>query len=167
MWFNMTLQETQTWLTDFFGMPCSHVQSQAESQEYQAMSLQLGTFFCYVRTAKITPTKVGQFVTFWKRSLQGPIAPFEAHDQFDFLLVVVEKNEMQGVFVFSKQVLIERNIISHDGREGKRAIRVYPPWDVTDSKQAKATQAWQLRYFFKQGVSDARENLVLQKILKH
>ncbi len=27
-------------------------------------------------------------------------------------------------------------------------MRIYPPWDVTDSVQAKKTQAWQLKYFF-------------------
>lgn len=27
------------------------------------------------------------------------------------------------------------------------AIRVYPKWDSPDSKQAKKTQEWQLRYF--------------------
>ncbi|MFQ6421766.1 MULTISPECIES: MepB family protein [unclassified Bacillus (in: firmicutes)] len=30
---------------------------------------------------------------------------------------------------------------------GKRAIRVYPPWDKTTSRQAQKTQAWQLEYF--------------------
>ena len=30
---------------------------------------------------------------------------------------------------------------SQDGKGGKRAMRVYPPWDITDSPQAKKTQA--------------------------
>ncbi|OQA36315.1 MAG: MepB protein [Candidatus Dependentiae bacterium ADurb.Bin331] len=27
-------------------------------------------------------------------------------------------------------------------------MRVYPPWDIPESQQAKKTQAWQLIYFF-------------------
>jgi hypothetical protein len=42
--------------------------------------------------------------------------------------------------------LVEKGIIS-DKREGKRAIRVYPPWDFTESKQAQKIQKWQLNYF--------------------
>jgi hypothetical protein len=30
---------------------------------------------------------------------------------------------------------------------GKRAIRVYPPWDKAESRQAEKTQKWQLEYF--------------------
>ena len=30
---------------------------------------------------------------------------------------------------------------------GKRALRVYPPWDASTSRQAQRTQAWQLQYF--------------------
>ncbi|MNT01813.1 MepB protein [compost metagenome] len=29
----------------------------------------------------------------------------------------------------------------------KEGIRVYPPWDTTNSKQAQKTQNWQLAYF--------------------
>jgi MepB protein len=32
------------------------------------------------RVAKITPTKVGQFVTLWKRVGRGPIQPFDLSD---------------------------------------------------------------------------------------
>lgn len=45
-------------------------------------------------------------------------------------------------------ILFEKGIISKDGKGGKRAIRIYPPWDVTDSRKAYKTQAWQLMFFF-------------------
>nr|WP_262706617.1 MepB family protein [Chryseobacterium carnipullorum] len=44
---------------------------------------------------------------------------------------------------------------------GKRGIRVYPDWDHTESKQAKATQVWQMDYFI--DLSD-RSELYLQKV---
>jgi hypothetical protein len=43
--------------------------------------------------------------------------------------------------------LADKGIISFNGKEGKRGIRVYPPWDVTTSKQAQQTQSWQIKYF--------------------
>ena len=50
------------------------------------------------------------------------------------------------LFVFPKSVLIAKEIVS-DKKEGKRAIRIYSPWDITMSKQAQKTQKWQLDYF--------------------
>ncbi|TRW95625.1 MepB family protein [Flavobacterium gawalongense] len=38
-------------------------------------------------------------------------------------------------------------MLTTDLKEGKRAIRVYPPWDTTTNKQAQKTQKWQLDYF--------------------
>ena len=43
-------------------------------------------------------------------------------------------------------ILINKEIVS-DKKEGKRAIRVYPPWDIAINKQAQKTQKWQLNYF--------------------
>ncbi|OMF16610.1 hypothetical protein BK131_01025 [Paenibacillus amylolyticus] len=52
-----------------------------------------------------------------------------------------------GQFVFPNHVLLQRDIVSVQGKGGKRAIRVYPPWDNPTSKQALKTQQWQLEYF--------------------
>lgn len=48
---------------------------------------------------------------------------------------------------FQKNVLLQRDIVSDQGKGGKRAIRVYPPWDKPTSNQAQKTQQWQLEYF--------------------
>ena len=100
------------------------------------------------RTAKTTPTKIGQFVTLWKRVEGGPIQPFDVADPFDLVVVSVRTLAHFGQFVFPKTVLYEQGIVSKDGNGGKRGIRVYPPWDKADNKQAKKTQQWQLLYFF-------------------
>ncbi len=100
------------------------------------------------RSAKITPTKNGQFVTFWKRSAEGPIAPYDVRDQFDLLVVNVNHALQAGQFVFPKQVLLDQGVLSSSTQAGKRALRVYPPWDIPESKQAEKTQKWQLIYFF-------------------
>ena len=52
-----------------------------------------------------------------------------------------------GVFIFPKTVLHQNGILSDDKKDGKRGIRVYPPWDLTTNKQAQKTQLWQIDYF--------------------
>ncbi|RCW39871.1 MepB family protein, partial [Paenibacillus prosopidis] len=48
---------------------------------------------------------------------------------------------------FPKDILLKHNILKTDTSKGKMAIRVYPSWDTLTSKQAIATQDWQLPYF--------------------
>jgi len=99
------------------------------------------------RNARVTPTKIGQFVTLWKRLNNGPIQPFDASDQIDFVVVNVSTDNQLGQFVFPKKVLLEKGVFSTASKEGKRALRVYPLWDKPTSKQALKTQQWQLDYF--------------------
>lgn len=118
-----------------------------ESAEYDACQLLLNNKKVLFRTAKTTPTKTGQFVTLWKRTPKGPIAPFEIEDDFELVIINTKTENHFGQFVFPKSILIEKGIFSTDLKEGKRAFRVYPPWDKTTSKQAQKTQQWQLKYF--------------------
>jgi hypothetical protein len=113
---------------------CSFITSdfskEVESSEYGACDFKLSNKKIKFRIAKITPKKVGQFVTLWKRIGSGPILPYDLEDPFDFYVVSVRTCEGFGQFVFPKNVLYDRGIISKDGRGGKRAMRVYPPWDI-------------------------------------
>lgn len=126
---------------------CSKLTPETESQEYGACTFEINGKIIKFRVAKITPTKIGQFVTFWKRIGDGPITPYDINDSFDLLVVSVRDIKNFGQFVFPKNVLWQKGLISKDGIGGKRAMRVYPPWDLADNQQAKKTQAWQLLYF--------------------
>lgn len=97
--------------------------------------------------AKTTPTKVGQFVTVWKRSPGGPIQPFDATDPVDLFVISSRDHHHFGQFVFPRDALRQRGVVSVDGSGGKRAFRVYPPWVTTTNRQASHSQEWQLRYF--------------------
>lgn len=136
------------------------VEPEAESSNDGACRFGLGGHDIVFRAARTTPTKVGQFVTLWKRSTPGgPIAPFDMHDAADFVVVHTANGEHQGQFIFDRRILIEQGIFSTPTTVGKRAIRVYPPWSVPLAKQAVNTQRWQLRYFLvlaKDGTADAR-----------
>jgi hypothetical protein len=120
-----------------------------ESEDYGAAEFTLNNHFIKFRVGKITPTKVGQFVTFWKRPGKGPILPYDFNDSFVFLVVSARAENHFGQFVFPKAVLCEKGIVSSREKEGKRAMRIYPPWDKADNSQAKKTQVWQLQYFIK------------------
>ena len=138
----------------------SDFQIEKESAEYDACQFNLNDLKIISRTAKITPKKAGQFVTFWKREINQPIAPFDETDAFDFFVVNIQNENRIGQFVFPKSILIQKGIISTSKKEGKRAFRVYPPWDVTTSKQALQSQKWQMDYFY-----EITDHIDLKKVI--
>ncbi len=125
------------------GWACSPAQPEAESADYGAYALTVAGLRVRFRAAKITPTKVGQFVTLWQRVGKGPIQPFDMADPVDCCVVSVRSGEQVGQFVFPMAVLRQQGVVSVNGQGGKRALRVYPPWDTTTSRQAEKTQQWQ------------------------
>nr|WP_315166583.1 MepB family protein [uncultured Flavobacterium sp.] len=141
------LIETKELVFDKCGFDLRNLEIEKESAEYCACKFDLDTIKILFRLAKITPTKIGQFVTFWKRNENGPIEPYAVSDEIDFFIINTKSNDKFGQFIFPKSVLCQQGIIYTDLKEGKRGIRVYPPWDLTESKQAQKTQKWQLEYF--------------------
>lgn len=130
------------------GLHIHNFETESESQDYGACRFRLDGQMIVFRIAKTTPKKVGQFVVLWKRATSGVIEPFDVKDPVDFFVVAVHTPRHTGQFVFPKDILYEKGILQGGDSEGKRAIRVYSAWDMTTSRQAKNTQAWQLDYFF-------------------
>lgn len=142
------LKLTRELVYDVDGIKFSSLMKEAESAEYGAYTFQLNDHFIKFRVAKITPKKIGQFVTLWKRIGKSPIQCHDLSDAIDFFVISVRKEDNFGQFVFPQSVLCEKGIVSKNGIGGKLAIRVYPPWDEPVSPQAKRTQRWQAPYFF-------------------
>lgn len=136
---NIKLLEAHLIATDFI--------LEKESKEYDACRFKIKEQQIYFRKANTTPKKEGAFVTFWKRISSGIIAPFDGTDSFSFLIIEVENQVDSGWFIFPKEILVEKNIISTSLKEGKRGFRIYPPSSGPKSKQAWASQKWQLQYF--------------------
>lgn len=130
------------------GLQAHNFFEEAESKDYGAFTFEMNDKRIKFRVGKITPTKIGQFVTLWKRIGSGPIMPYDMSDPIDLFVISVRKPGHLGQFVFPKNILLEKGIVSKEQIGGKRAIRVYPPWDITESSQAKRSQDWQLKYFF-------------------
>lgn len=161
------LNEVQHRVYDILGFQYSKPVMEAESSEYGACSFELNRLPVKFRVAKITPTKIGQFVTLWKRIEKGPIQPYDSSDSVDFFIINTRKGDHFGQFVFPKSVLCQQDVFSINGIGGKRAIRVYPPWDAAVNRQAQKTQKWQLEYFLEipknTGINVDRANLLYQK----
>lgn len=143
------LLKAQQLAYESIGLVYKNLEQEPESQDYDACVFEINNKIVNFRTAKVTPTKLGQFVTFWKRNNSGIIIPYDMADPLDLFVVSVRSGNNFGQFVFPKGVLCQKGFISKDKTGGKRAMRVYPPWDITKNDQAKKTQTWQLLYFCK------------------
>ena len=125
-----------------------NIKEENQNADYGAGVFELNSKTVRFRVAKITPTKIGKFVAFWEKDEVNKNQAF-SYDNATDLLVVNTFNEKGdfGQFIFPKEVLLKQNVLKTTDSKGKMAIRVYPRWDNTISKQATATQKWQLQYF--------------------
>lgn len=141
------LQLAKQLIYDQCNFDFAYLKFNSESVDYGACTFELNKKNILYRVSKITPTKTGQFVTIWKRNKEGITVPFDTSDEIDFVIIAARRESDFGQFIFPKQVLADKGIISQNGKSGKRGIRVYPPWDIAENKQAKKTQSWQIQYF--------------------
>lgn len=140
------------------------VREEVQNSEYGAGVFQLNSKSIRFRVAKITPTKVGQFVAFWEKDEENKNQPFSYEKATDLLVINTFTHENDfGQFIFPKEVLVKQQILKTDTTKGKMSMRVYPSWDQPVSKQAIETQKWQLEYFV--GMSHTN-SLPVQELLK-
>ena len=162
--------QLQQYLKDYFeklDFAVTHFSASNESQEYKACSFLLTNKKIIYRQAKITPAKLGQFVTIWKRNSEGITAPFDWNDEFDYFIVTVVREETMGQFIFPKNVLRDRGIISYLNKDGKRGIRVYAPTEIVKSKQAITTQQWQQNYYVSREINTEELKKRLHQLLNY
>jgi hypothetical protein len=159
----LILQTASSLVYHPLGYQINNLQIETESLEYAACTFELNGLKIKHRLAKITPTKTGQFVTIWKRNEAGITTPFNDQDEFDLLIISANNADLFGQFIFPKAILVQHKIITKNGIEGKRGIRVYPPWDTVTNKQAEKTQQWQVPYFLQ---IDVNENIDLARAKK-
>lgn len=160
------LEQLQNSVFSTLNLIISSLQPDPECKEYFGHSFQLNQFGIKFRKAKITPKKIGQFVTLWKRNPESKqTEPFTSKDPFDFYIIFCDNNDQSGFFFFSKEILIQENILTTLSKDGKRGFRVYPPWDIPENIQAVKTQDWQKHFF----IDFSNENLVedLKSILNN
>jgi len=152
---------------DNCGFDMTEPQLNAEGIEYGACSFRLNGNTIQYRVSKITPTKTGQFVAIWKRNKNGITAPFDLSDDIDFMMITSKSGDNFGQFIFPKSVLVEKGILSSNGKVGKRGIRVYPPWDSVTNKQAAKTQSWQTTYFLSIKQDHSTDLAFIKQLVTH
>lgn len=162
---NPDLQFLKEKFFDACSLVLSAYQTDEESSEYFACSYKLDSLNILGRSAKKTPIKSGFFVTLWKRKSDGPIRPLESADEFDYTIVSVKEESNYGVFIFPKSTLAKNGVIKSSSKEGKRAFRLYPPWEKTNSKLAQKSQTWQQDYFMEIDSSKAIDCQLAKSLL--
>lgn len=135
-----------------------------ESLDYGASTAKLNSIPVAFRVAKITSTKIGYFVTLWKRGLDRKIKPYNIECETKLFIIIVRDGINFGHFIFSKETLLNYGLISDNTSKGKLAIRLYPSWCITESKQAKKTQEWQLQYFINHSDLFTVESSVINRL---
>ena len=131
------------------------------NKEYEALDLGINHIKCKSRLAKKTNKKQGYFVTLWTKDSMSVNQPFEYANFPEKLIVNVIDKDKLGQFIFPKDELLKREILSNHFKKGKMAFRVYPSWVTHLNSTALKTQAWQSKYFI-----DLTENIDKQTILR-
>lgn len=117
------------------------------NQEYEAFNFEFNGITFKSRLAKKTPKKVGYFVAFWRKNKINKNRPFNFSESKEKLIINILDGSKKGQFVFPKNLLVEKGIISSEKCNGKMALRVYPKWEHDLNKSAVKTQNWQVPYF--------------------
>jgi hypothetical protein len=147
------------------GLAFANATREPESADYGACRFTLANRQVAFRVARTTPSKIGQFVTLWKRpGLGAPIAPLDTSDGIAFVVVAAIDGGHGGHFVFDASVLVARGVMSEAGRGGKRAIRVYPPWSRPTSAEAVRSQRWQSQCFLSFAVDQVIDTALARKL---
>jgi hypothetical protein len=119
---NSELQKIKEIAYDNCSFIISDLLIESEGKTYKACTFKLNEFNIICRNAKITPKKIGQFVTFWKRNKNGITEAFDENDLIDFYVVNVIKDHRIGQFILPKSVLIKNRIISSVQKDGKEVL---------------------------------------------
>ncbi|MCE5008401.1 MepB family protein [Staphylococcus equorum] len=117
------------------------------NQEYESFNFEFNGVTFKSRLAKKTPKKAGYFVAFWCKNEINKNRPFNFSESKDKLIINILDGSKKGQFVFPKELLVKKGIISSEKYKGKMAIRVYPSWEHNLNKTAVSTQKWQTPYF--------------------
>jgi len=144
---NKEIEKVEKVLQKHFDLPFSEITQDSECEEYFGFNFKINQTYFKFRKSKLTPKKMGQFVTLWKRNSDGNTIPFDIKDDFEFYIIHIEENNHSGFFLFPKAILGQQHILSNVSKEGKRGFRIYAYWHFPSNKQAEKTKLWQSDFF--------------------
>lgn len=140
----------------------TNVKEEKQNAEYAGCIFYLNNKTIRFRKSKITPNKIGQFVSFWEKGDNMQNQAFSYNAAPDLLVITCIDDNKLGQFIFPKEILLKEKILRTENQKGKMAMRIYPIWDTPVSNQAKKSQLWQIQYFV--DLSD-HNNLPIDELL--
>lgn len=118
--FNKALTYVNELLYAPHHLTIKNIQEETQNADYGAGMFQLDSKSVRFRVAKITPTKVGQFVSFWEKDAANKNQAFSYENATDLLVInTFHTNGDFGQFVFPKEVLLQQNILKTANTKGK------------------------------------------------
>ncbi|ATZ81095.1 MepB-like protein [Bodo saltans virus] len=125
-------------------------QIQNDNQDYYACEFMIGNKNICFRKGKLTPAKLGHFVSLWKR-VDNNNKSYDTNDKYDVYIFYVEDKEHKGYFSFTKDILLQHKILSDkkNNIDGKLGFRLYASWYDAMNNTAKISQKWQIQNFIK------------------
>lgn len=103
------------------------------------------------------------------KMMSGAIVPLHEDDAFDLAIMGVREeagHSLSGFYVFPKQVLIDRNVVSTSTQSGVVCTTLYPPNRCTPkNRQSQSRVEWQAQFYIDlsegpEGWQSGRENFL-------
>ncbi len=160
--FNDTIRDLNNIVYKPNNLMITNLKEEKQNAEYAGCLFHLNKKTIRFRKSKVTPNKIGQFVSFWEKDENMRNRAFSYEAAPDLLVITCIADNKLGQFIFPKEILLKEKILRTQSQTGKMAMRIYPVWDTTVSNQAKRSQTWQLHYFV--DLSDIN-NLPIDKLL--
>lgn len=160
--FNIIIQNLNNIVYKPNNLMITNLKEEKQNAEYAGCLFHLNNKTIRFRKSKVTPNKIGQFVSFWEKDENMRNRAFSYEATPDLLVITCIADNKLGQFIFPKEILLKEKILRTQSQTGKMAMRIYPVWDTTVSNQAKKSQTWQLQYFV--DLSDSN-NLPIDKLL--
>jgi len=148
---NALKQADETFFSPY-GLAHTLLLTHPEGQDYGACRIMLNGRVAEFRIGKATPKKLGFFATLWHRSQEGLTIPFDLNDKVELFIISAAMGLEFGLFVFPKIVLFQQGYVSKHGIGGKRAMRIYPSWEINLNATAHKTKKWQAPHFIDQNL---------------
>ena len=101
------------------GLKFKNFSAEDKSSEYYTHTFTIKDKNGLFRIAKKTPTKLGWFVTIWKRGSDNIIASYNQSDSIDFIVIAISDGNNLGGVVLPKTILTKKNIFGANGKEDK------------------------------------------------
>lgn len=77
------------------------------------------------RLAKKTSKKLGYFCVLWHKDEQNNNIAFSYDDFEDTLIIIVDEEDEQGIFMLTRDKLLELGVLRDAQQKGKMGFRIY------------------------------------------